>query len=98
MIKKTNTKTTRGTDRFGPAKLAPNPAQNFVQVQFATGNPRAGVEVELMDMNGRMVRFFKLNGNASSFMIPLVGLQKSFYIVRLKQDGKVLQTEKLIIN
>ncbi len=79
-------------------KLIPNPAKDHVQVHYTSANGNEGLEVELLDIMGRAIRVYKLNGTAGFFTLPLFGLNDNLYLVRIKQYGKVLKTEKVLIS
>lgn len=79
-------------------KIYPNPATNRINISYNAGSSLKDTEIELCDMQGRMLRYYKLNEQRGNFTASTGGLAAGMYIVRLKQNGAVVKTEKLIIS
>jgi hypothetical protein len=73
--------------------LAPNPAQNAVEVQWHAALP-PGLRVELIDGMGRTVRRMPMAG--PSTRLDLAGLSAGIYTVRLS-DGQGCWTNRLAV-
>ncbi|MGZ8558919.1 MAG: T9SS type A sorting domain-containing protein [Chitinophagaceae bacterium] len=72
----------------------PNPASTF----FIVYNYReaAGRTIELMDMNGRMVKRQLVNSMATK--IATTGLSDGLYILKVTgSNGKILRTQKIVL-
>ncbi|MBS1771383.1 MAG: serine hydrolase [Bacteroidetes bacterium] len=80
-------------DEFPTMRIYPNPANNNVNIQIS--NLQHSSQIEVYDMTGRMVEHSVIdNGNNT---IDLSSLAAGTYITRIKDNNRVLLTDKLQI-
>ena len=78
--------------------LYPNPASSSVTVQYSYGTEgRKARAVTVYDMTGREVRRQPLSEAQSTVTISTTDLAAGTYLVRLMEEGKTLQVQKLSI-
>ncbi|MBR9920219.1 MAG: T9SS type A sorting domain-containing protein [Bacteroidetes bacterium] len=82
-------------------KLFPNPASDRVEVQFDTQAETENIQIELMDVNGRLVKTLmdrkpKFNGTLQ-FSFSVAPLSSGVYFLRVSGDGQLLHTERVIV-
>jgi alpha-tubulin suppressor-like RCC1 family protein len=73
----------------------PNPAKESVTLNYNLATPNA--EIEIYDLSGRSVSKNELSSSTGELQINTSSYQAGIYIVVVKQDNKVIQQEKLII-
>jgi len=81
------------TDNSGGFVAGPNPARSTVTI-YRQGNTEPA-RIELMDVNGKLVKQLSMAGTTSSITINVNGLSKGIYLLQLitskgKQTGKVM--------
>jgi hypothetical protein len=76
--------------------IFPNPSADFVALQF-DGLVRESVEVQLLDMQGHLLRSASINAGQTLTYIDIQTLQNGLYIIRLKQGEKIIR-QKLNIH
>ncbi len=54
-------------------------------------------KVEIIDNNGRKVRSFEMSAKTQQMLLPLQGISKGLYLIKVIYEGYVLGTEKLTI-
>lgn len=69
--------------------IFPNPSADFVALQF-DGLVRESVEVQLLDMQGHLLRSASINAGQTLTYIDIQTLQNGLYIIRLKQGEKII--------
>jgi len=74
--------------------LFPNPAQQFFTVSFKQ-NSYINTEIVLADITGRIIQ--KTNILSPLTTINLQNLEKGIYIIQIKENGKIINTQKLIV-
>ncbi len=74
-------------------KIFPNPASDFVTIQFESGNDEP-FEIILADMQGRETKHLQTHGN--SFRLNISEAPRGIYFLKIIRAGKS-HTEKLII-
>jgi hypothetical protein len=75
--------------------IFPNPAQHYVHV--LKGNDDI-MDVELIDMNGRFIERAQNSGYQAQIDLPLIGLAKAIYLLRVRTTNKVYQFKILHVN
>ena len=74
--------------------LFPNPAQQFFTVSFKQ-NSYINTEIVLADITGRIIQ--KTNILSPLTTINLQNTEKGIYIVQVKENGIILNSQKLIV-
>ncbi|MDA3881104.1 MAG: CotH kinase family protein [Prolixibacteraceae bacterium] len=83
--------------RKNSISVYPNPASNFVNIQFAQVN-NARLKITLHDLSGsQKARFGKHNFSGFNTTIDIRNLQNGYYILKISIDGNATFTSKLII-
>ena len=72
----------------------PNPAKNMVNIQYNTNNQNDIVSI--MDAVGKIVKQQLLNNNSTA--INISELANGIYTIRVIQNNKVINNQKLIVN
>ncbi len=88
---------TSQSETMAPAsqlKVYPNPATGYVEVH--TGTISGKLALSLMDANGKQLR--EQQAQSGINILNLDGLPSGAYILVLKQDGKLLESTKLMVN
>lgn len=88
---------TSQSETMAPAsqlKVYPNPATGYVEVH--TGTISGKLALSLMDANGKQLR--EQQAQSGKNILNLDGLPSGAYILVLKQDGKLLESTKLMVN
>jgi len=65
--------------------ISPNPASNFIQVQFA--NSFKSGSIEIINAQGELLNRMTVNGS-ESLELPIENLPAGVYFIRLNMDGK----------
>jgi alpha-tubulin suppressor-like RCC1 family protein len=73
----------------------PNPAKESVTLNYNLAT--ANAQIEIYDLSGRSVSKNELSSSTGELQINTSSYQAGIYIVVVKQDNKVIQQEKLII-
>jgi hypothetical protein len=76
-------------------KLYPNPAQDRVMIQLDENYDFNQLNVEVIDLNGRVVVEHRTATHLSS--INLSGLERGMYIVKVMNKGEMIHTAKMIL-
>jgi len=72
----------------------PNPVDNLLKVQVKDPSPNRNYSIEIINKRGKMVISRALKGTGEQ--VDLSNLQKGVYFVRTKQNGKLLNTKRLV--
>jgi hypothetical protein len=81
-------------DRTGGFRITPNPASSFIYVSLENINTAA--RLQIIDLNGQLVRQQLISQNSSNTVVSLSGLAKGLYTIKLVSAEK-LTTQKLVI-
>jgi hypothetical protein len=76
-------------------KIYPNPATHFLDVQWTTKNTSQST-INILNVEGRVVRTFTMSGTVNTKRISLDGLAKGVYMLVL-QTGNEQQVAKFVI-
>jgi hypothetical protein len=82
------------TDRTGGFYVGPNPAHNTVTI-YRQGSNEA-IHVELMDVNGKLMKQLNIASATYSTSINVSGLSKGIYLMKFI-SSKGIQTEKIMV-
>jgi hypothetical protein len=75
--------------------IYPNPSSNIANITLQ-GNTRGNVSLEVVNLNGEVVKRLANNGSKSA-EINTADMLKGVYFVRYIRDGKVVETKRLLI-
>lgn len=75
--------------------IFPNPANGTAHVSLK-GNVRGNVTLEVLNLNGEVVRQIKNNGGKTAD-IDTSDMLKGVYFVRYLRDGKIIETKRMLI-
>ena len=74
----------------------PNPTQGAFQVELRGGDDPSALELQVMDMTGRIVwDGGPLGGRVRQ--VQALGLAQGVYVVALRENGKVILRERLVV-
>lgn len=78
-------------------RVYPNPAVNFLNVDFGNAQISGNVSFELFNQSGKMVSSEKINSNDSKISIITSSYPTGVYTYRIISDNKVIKTDKVVI-
>ncbi len=77
-------------------EVFPNPAGNYVTISLKQLQTES-VAMNISDINGRILKSYKLNAGATELQIPVYDLPKGMYLVSLRSQKSQSTTQKLIV-
>ena len=86
-------------ERTEPAcgfKIFPNPAREYISLEYNTDIGTAGAVIEIVDIQGKHIETFRLHDTRGVKVIDLRHWKTGTYIIRLSVNGKTLQSEKFV--
>ncbi len=78
-------------------RVYPNPAVNFLNVDFGNVQISGNVNFELFNQAGEKVSSEKINSDNSRITVITCGFSTGVYTYRVISDNKVIKTDKVII-
>lgn len=76
----------------------PNPAKDLVTLEWLEGaNPRTTLEAYVFDGTGRQVRSLELPAGQNTFSFETANLRAGVYWFEIRENGKPLFSEKLVL-
>ena len=75
-------------------QVFPNPVSETLNIQFSSA-PGSNGTIEILSMEGKLVRIRALDGNTTLYRIDLSNLSSGLYICRIN-SGSVIQSWKII--
>lgn len=75
----------------------PNPFQRETLIKFSLPNAVISAQIQLSDINGKIVRNYSLSKDQSQLNIKNVDLEKGTYFYSLIVDGELVETKKMIL-
>jgi hypothetical protein len=81
-------------DRSDFIKLYPNPAKNYITLEYDLPYGPENVIVQIITITGHQVEVIKLNSLTGQKIIDLRNYRGGSYLIRAWADGKVLQSRK----
>lgn len=78
-------------------KVYPNPAHDFITIEYNTNNDKANVVVELSDESGRKVHSQQLVRQLDAIIIDTRHYKSGNYFVSLIVDNKIANSAKFVI-
>ncbi|MEQ8624020.1 MAG: T9SS type A sorting domain-containing protein [Vicingaceae bacterium] len=73
----------------------PNPTSEQVNIQIANDYNFEELKIDVLDINGRVVRTTQTRLNLSN--IKLSGMERGVYIIRITNEGELVNSSKLIL-
>jgi len=81
-------------------KLYPNPATEYVIVNFDLGKTKAidgaGI-LKIIALDGKLIESLPLTDARNQIVFPLIGYNPGTYVFTLYYDNKILESKRLII-
>jgi hypothetical protein len=78
-------------------KVYPNPAKEFLTIEYNSCNENTDVAVELFDESGRKVYSQKLIRQFDAIILDTRNFKSGNYIVKLEVDNKTVKSSKVVI-
>ncbi len=78
-------------------KISPNPANEFIVIYYEISKAINGLRLVICDANGKTVYDKELNKAKDELLITLKDYAKGNYIVTLFNNGKVVNSSKMVI-
>lgn len=79
-------------------KVYPNPANDFITIEFNTGNDNANGKIEIIDKSGRRVSIMNLTRQFDQIIMDTRYLKPGHYIIKLVLNGKSVCSTKFVIS
>jgi hypothetical protein len=78
--------------------IYPNPTSQFVNVYLSASSKQqlSTVSLELVDMQGRLVRQFTPHLTDTTYMMDVEDLPAGIYVLNVFADGAVVKSEKIM--
>lgn len=86
--------TSRNTDIF---KVYPNPANDYITVEYRTGKKYSSLTIEIRDLSGKLILNKALSGGDNEELIGIGDLKPGIYTLTLLGDGNQIEIEKLTV-
>ncbi|WP_298147600.1 T9SS type A sorting domain-containing protein [Flavobacterium sp.] len=83
-------------DQNNAFEIYPNPTSDFLNINYKAITKSA--VIEFVDFAGRIVKSQRLQHSNEQHAIDIRSLSKGIYVLRLKENNKILSSKKLIIN
>ncbi len=77
-------------------KLYPNPAREYITIEYNMDIGTAGAVIEIVDIQGKHIEAFRLHGTRGVKVIDLRVWYTGTYIIRLSVNGKTIQSDKFV--
>ena len=78
-------------------ELRPNPAKDFVTVYYRTDRIKELKQIRITDLRGRVLTIKEVKWSEDQINFDLSSFPSGTYIISLYAEGKLLGSEKLII-
>jgi len=77
-------------------KIFPNPAREYISLEYNTDIGTADAVIEIVDIQGKHMETFRLHGTRGVKVIDLRHWKTGTYIIKLSVNGKTIQSEKFV--
>jgi len=77
--------------------LYPNPTSDLTIAEYVMDDEKGINEIELMDLQGRIVYSERLNHTKGNVTLQTAGLTPGMYFVSAKNNGRAILVKKLIV-
>lgn len=77
----------------GSTTLKITPEPNLLKPDFK----KMVILLSLLNFDNNIILTHQLTKPAGTFILPLKGLNPGIYLIHLEQDGKSLETQKLVV-
>jgi hypothetical protein len=78
-------------------KVYPNPCNDYITLEYRTGNKYNTLWVDLTDATGKTVFTQKLKGGDHDELLGITGLKPGVYFIRLIGDNSLVAVERITI-
>jgi hypothetical protein len=79
-------------------KVFPNPADDMISIYCKAATMPVNAELHLYNQEGKLLQKLAITSNDATYMFPLINYASGIYFVSLMEQGKKVQTEKIIVN
>ena len=76
----------------------PNPASSFVKINYSFPSANDNGELRIMDLTGKTVKTYSLEGTNNSLRINISDLTRGLYFCTLYYKGQLIKSNKLIVS
>ena len=76
----------------------PNPASSFVKIDYRFPSANDNGELRIMDLTGKTVKTYSLEGTSNSLKINISDLTRGLYFCTLYYKGQMIKSNKLIVS
>lgn len=76
----------------------PNPASSFVRINYHFPSVNDNGELKIMDLTGKMVMSYPLDGSNNTLLINVSSLTRGLYFCTIYYHGQIVKSNKLIVS
>lgn len=76
----------------------PNPASTFVKINYQFPSAGDNGELKIMDLTGKTVMTYPLNGSGNTLRINVSDLTRGLYFFTIYYKGQLIKSNKLIVS
>lgn len=86
-----------GKSRAANLKVYPNPCNDYITLEYRTGNKYKTLWVELIDATGKTVLTQKLKGGDNDELLGIAEFKPGVYVVRLIGDNSLVAVQRITV-
>lgn len=76
----------------------PNPASSFIKINYSFPSTNDYGELRIMDLTGKTVKTYPLEGSNNSLRINISDLTRGLYFCTMYYKGQLIKSNKLIVS
>lgn len=97
---KNSEKITTNTNEYFLGQNTPNPFTSLTEIEYAIMPSAESVKASILilNLNGQIINEYKLSSIKGKITVEASSLQKGVYLYSLVNNGKILDTKKMLIN
>ena len=75
----------------------PNPAHDYLAVFVPAGMATQQLQIQLLNLEGKVVLEDQFTQSDATYLLELKNISAGLYVLKVLQNGEVLQTEKVVV-
>ena len=69
----------------------------MLSIYYNSAAEPKNTNLQLIDNTGKVVNTINIGSNNATYMFPVINYKAGIYYVELKEDGRILKTEKVMV-